>query len=200
MMEQKFRTSFIPKRPQVSAARRRRGVSVSILFLGGLIVFLGALALSVGIFFYQQILVKSIEEKTIALEKAQAAFEPTLIAQLLRLDTRIKSAEEILDNHVALTSFFDLLESTTLKSIQFQNFSYTASPGGEIQIVMEGLGRSFSSVALQSDVFSKNPVINNPLFSNFSVSDLGEATFDFTASVSPSSFLYRSSVQPLTQR
>ena len=169
-------------------------------FLGALIIFLAAVIASVGVFLYKQVTTQNLDEKKLQLEMARAAFEPALIKELALLDLRIQSAEEILDSHVALSAFFNLLEQSTLKSIQFNDFTYSVSDGGGMRIQMHGRGLSFSSVALQSDVFGKDPFIQNSIFSNLDLDDVGNVIFDFSASVDPTLVSYRRLWEGITKR
>ena len=127
MVAQFGTTSFIPKKPETPTARRKRGGVINIFFLAALIVFLTATAASVGVFLYQRITEQSLDEKRVQLKKAQEAFEPALIKELALVDLRIQSAEKILNSHVAMSAFFDLLEQSTLQNIQFSTFSYSFS-------------------------------------------------------------------------
>lgn len=193
-------TSFIPKKPQSPVAGRKRGGVINIFFLISLIVFLGALTVTVGVFLYEGFVKKNIAEKSTQLEQAREAFEPTLIEELSKLDVRMQSAQEILDSHVALSAFFELLERSTLKSVRFNSFANITSPEGRVGITMKGTARSFNSVALQSDVFGKDPFIRDPLFSNLNLDDLGNVIFDFSATLDPDLLSYRQIVDPLTQK
>jgi hypothetical protein len=92
------------------------------------------------------------------------------------------SAREILDNHKAPSALFDLLEDTTLTSIQFKNLSYGMKEG-RMSISMGGVASSFGSVALQSDIFGENKFIQESIFSNLNLDDKGNVVFDFSAFV-----------------
>lgn len=201
MAQQFGTTSFIPKKPQGTAVKHKSsGGVINIFFLGALIIFLGALVVTAGVFLYERFVEQSIEEKSTQLEKARDAFEPALIEEFSKLEIRIQSAQEILDSHLALSFFFELLESTTLKSVQFKDFINITSPDGRISITMRGTARSFSSVALQSDVFGKDPFIRSPLFSNLNLDDLGNVIFDFSATLDPALLSYKQAVDPVTQK
>jgi len=201
MAQQQFgTTSFIPKKPQTPSAKRKGGGVINIFFLISLIIFLGALTVTVGVFLYERVVAQNIEEKSAKLEKAREAFEPTLIEALSKLDIRIQAAQEILDSHIALSSFFELLERLTLQSVQFNDFNNVISPDGRVGIAMKGTARSFSSVALQSDVFGKDPFIRNPLFTNLNLDDLGNVIFDFSATLDPALLSYRQVVDPTIQK
>ena len=190
-MEPKFKTSFIPKRSLATApGRKRKSVSIAIVPLIALILFLGAVGLTFGIFLYQQILIANLDSKKEKLEQAREALKDPLIDELVRLDTRIKSANEILSSHLILTALFDLLEERTLANVRFTDFSYDISEDNTVQITMGGVARNFNAIAVQSEVFTSDRLVQNPIFSNLGVDQDGRVTFHFTASVDPRVFSY----------
>lgn len=194
-MEPRFKTSFMPKKPVApQTGRVPRGGSVGLFFLLTLIVFLAAVVVSAGLFLYQLYLTNSIERKSDELERARASFDPALIQELTRLDTRIETAGSLLDNHIALTRLFAFLEENTLESVQFQNFRYTTLSDEGVTIAMSGKAKSFGAVALQSDVFGNSSFIRDPIFSNLNVDVFGDVTFNMTAFVNPSMLSYRTFV------
>ncbi|MCW9054445.1 MAG: hypothetical protein OQJ98_00470 [Candidatus Pacebacteria bacterium] len=194
-MEPKFRTSFIPKKTLAAATvEKRRAGSLGILSLLALTLALGAVVLSVGTFLYAQLLDASITRKSETLTRAQAAFEPALIRELVRLDSRIKEAEGILDEHLSPSAFFEELEGLTLKSVRFSEFSLTRIGEGRISISMKGVADDFSGVALQADIFGKSRMIREPIFSNLNINQEGRAVFNVTAILDPSELEYTEQV------
>ena len=187
-MEPKFRTSFIPKKTLATAAtaQKESGGPLGTITLITLIIALGAVVLSVGTFLYQQILESNITRKTETLERARAAFEPALIQELVRIDSRIEAAESILNKHITPSVFFESLEGATLKSVQFQDFSLTRVSDDRISISMKGIAQDFRGVALQADIFGKSRFIREPIFSNLNLNNNGNAVFSLSAFVDPS--------------
>ena len=105
-------SSFIPQKTFGQTTKKKR--TASLYFIVSILLFLVSVAGSVGVFAYKKILESSIESKAISLQRAKEAFDPNLIEDLARLNNRIKSSEEILFSHVALTPVFALLEELTL--------------------------------------------------------------------------------------
>ena len=187
-MEPKFRTSFIPKQTLKAAAgggSTRRSGAGGIISLLALVIVLGAIVLSVALFLYQQLLDSSIDRKAETLERARAAFEPALIEELVRLDTRIESAERILDTHIAPSAMFDTLEALTLRSVQFTDFNFTRISNERMSISMSGIAGDFNDIALQADIFGKNKIIKEPKFSDLNLDQAGRAVFKVTAFIDP---------------
>lgn len=187
-MEPKFRTSFIPKKTLATVTNLKKGSSspLGIVTLITIIIALGTVVLSIGAFLYQQILDVSIARKTDTLERARAAFEPTLIEELIRVDSRIKSAETILGQHITPSILFESLEKITLKSVQFQDFNFTRTGDDRISISMKGVAKDFRGIALQADIFGKSKLIKDPIFSNLNLNQAGDAVFSFSAFIDPS--------------
>ena len=124
-----------------------------------------------------------ISKKDKLLEVEINKLEPALINELAVVDARFRSANELLGNHLAPSHFFKHLEEVTLQSIRLTDFSYTATPGTNPTISMSGTANSYSSVALQSDVLSRDEFISSVLFSGLDVSESGQIIFDINAEV-----------------
>src|SRR3989344_4067775 len=101
-------SSFIPhETPGMGQTRRERGSGLAdLLTLVAIVLFVASGALAVGVFLYQQYLETSTTSKLDQLQRAQAAFEPSLIQQLTRLDDRMRAAGQILGTHIAPSAFF----------------------------------------------------------------------------------------------
>jgi hypothetical protein len=189
-MEPTFRTSFIPKKNLEQGATHPKRAGLGVFTLLTLIILLGAVTVGVGAFLYKQILISSIAKKTETLERARGAFEPALIEELIRLDSRITNAQTVLNDHIAPSLFFDALENLTLKSVRFRDFSYTRIGKDKISITMKGNARDFAGIALQADIFGKNRIIKEPIFSNLNLDNDGNALFELVAFIDPLQIRY----------
>jgi hypothetical protein len=193
-MEPKFQTSFIPKKSitTIPVKQNRPSSSVGVLSFLSVIIFLGAVVASVGVFLFQKFTENSINQKIEQLEKAKDAFDVVTIDQLKRLDTRMNAAQEILGAHSAVSAVFQVLQASTLKTVQFASFSFEQMTDGKISVAMTGRAVSYSSMALQADIFGKNRQIHDAIFSNFSLDPSGNVTFNFAAYVDPAMISYES--------
>ncbi len=184
--------SFIPKKPLSSVKQKPRSGSSAGLFFGiSLIIFVISVGTGTFLYAYNVFLEKKVTNMNTSLERAKSAFEPSLIMELKRVNTRIGFAEKILDKHVAFSKFFKILEEDTLKSVRFKQFTYSIDNKGGVDIDISGEARDYSSIALQSDVFGDNKYIKNPIFSNLGLDSFGNITFNLTAGVDPSLVLYK---------
>ncbi len=195
-MEQDFQTSFIPKKPMIEErpiSSRPIGLFtiISIFIFFTLIVATGAL------YFYNGVLAKNITQMENDLSLAKDRFEPSKIVQLQVLDKRLIASNEILANHVAISPIFNALQAITMKTIGYTKFSYDfdGSANAKIIVKMSGTAIGYTSIALQADLFSKNKYLIDPVFSNLSLDDKGNVTFDLNFSVDPNFIDYKKTLQ-----
>lgn len=190
-METGIKSSFIPQDAQVAAApRAMRGPGLSdLLILIAIVVLVASVALAIAVFLYVQFLKTSTASKLEQLERAKAAFEPSLIQELTRLDDRMSAADKVLSEHVAPSVFFHILEQLTLQTVSFSNLDFRAADAQDMSIKMRGVAASVNSIALQADYLSKSGAIASPIFSNIDRQVTG-VHFDLSAIVNPAALRY----------
>jgi hypothetical protein len=123
------------------------------------------------------------------LQRAKDAFEPSLIQELTRLDDRMHAADQILSAHLAPIALFDALQQSTLSTVAFGTLDFLAVDPQRMTISTTGVARGVNSIALQADLFSKNGVITNPIFSDISRQPDG-VHFTLGAVVNPAAINY----------
>lgn len=168
-MESGIQSSFIPQEAEVVVSNNDRYAGstdgLSDLFtLFAVVLFVASLALAGGVFLYEQFLSTQTSQKIEDLARAKAAFDPALVQRLIRLDDRMRTAQQLLEAHPAPSVVLEALNQSTLTTVSFGSFGYDAADAKNITVTMSGLARSINSVALQDDVFSKNDVLTNPIF------------------------------------
>lgn len=171
-------TSFTP-----GAGHSRKGIGDLIVLLS-IVLFVASAALAVGVFLYGEYLKQSSTSKLEQLERARAAFEPSLIQELTRLDERMLAAGEVLGAHIAPSAFFRMLEQTTIASVQYTSLSFETTETQRMTIKMKGIAESVNAIALQADLFSKGGMIVSPIFSNINRAAAG-VQFDLSAQLNP---------------
>jgi len=186
-MEQDFQTSFIPKKPMIED-RTVAPRPISLLTVIAIFIFFTMLVSSGALYFYKTVLQKNITQMASDLSLAQNRFEPAKISQLQVLDKRLKAATAVLSNHIAVSPIFQMLEDLTMKTVAYTKFNYQfgTTSAAPITINMSGIAVGYRSIALQADLFSTNPNMIDPVFSNLSLDDKGNVLFDLQFSVSPS--------------
>ena len=190
-MDPKLQSSFIPKKPIPNGPALRSVSTVNIFFVIALFIFILSLAAGAFIFFYNQHQEQSISSKASQLETIKRDFSDKLTQELTRLDSRLITANKILDQHLAISSAFKLIQAITAKNVQFTKFEYTLKNGTTPNLVLAGQGRSFNTVSFQSDLFRNNPSIKAPLFSDIRLDEKGNVLFSVTADLDPELVLYK---------
>lgn len=191
-MESGIQSSFIPQdaavQTKVPGAPRPSGLH-DLLFLAAIVLLVASGALAGAVFLYAEYLGTSETSKIEQLKRAKEAFEPSLIQELTRLDDRMHAAEQVLTTHIAPTSFFKALSDSTLTTISFRSLAFEATDPQNITVKMSGVAQSVNSIALQADLFSKNGVITNPIFSDINRQADG-VHFNLKALVNPAAVNY----------
>lgn len=187
-MDPQVSGSFIPKAPLVDTRRSAGGMGL-LLIVAVLLLVLSVVGAG-SVFAYQQILTTQIASKSDSLKRAEGAFEPDVIEQLSRLDSRITHAQTLLQNHTAPSAIFDYLSTITLEQVQFTDFTYQMGGDGSATIALSGVGDSFSTVALQSDQFGASRLLKDVVFSDVAIGTGGRVTFTVKATLDPSLYLY----------
>lgn len=192
-MDPQVPTSFIPKKP-LDGGRSAGGAFGGLLSLLALFIFVGSIFGAAGVFLYQSYLNQSIAQKSDSLTKAQGAFDPSTITDLIRLDSRLNNAGRLLQGHVAISPIFNFLSSETLANVEYNSFEYTLQDNGSATVLLGGQADSFSTVALQSDQFSASKVFKDVIFSGITVDPTGKILFNVAATVDPSFINYGKSL------
>jgi hypothetical protein len=192
-MDPRFQTSFIPKKPIVAQARTVAPSSINLITLIATVLFIGVIALAGAAFFYKGLLVKQIEADKATLDRARDAFDPKLIAQIVRLDTRIETARKLMASHIAVNPLFEFISSITLQSVRFKDFSFSYAGADKIQVSMTGQARNYASVALQSDELYKQKTLQNVTVSDMTLDQSGIISFKVSALVDSKLLSYSNS-------
>lgn len=189
-MEQKFQTSFIPKKP-VTDSGTNQSSGISLLLLVSIIIFFISVGLAGYVFLQKNLLQQNIKKDQLAIEQNKSGLvsDSITIENLVQLNSRIKIAKELLDKHVAISPIFDFLQQRTLKSVRFKNFNFSSTGKDEIgqakiSVQMAGQAMDWETIASQADEFGKpewKKIINEPKISNLSLNADGSVSFVFNA-------------------
>lgn len=196
-MEQNFQTSFIPKKPIIKENTGSGGGPVSFFVIISILVFITMVVVSVGMVVYKKTLTTKIKSMENDLVLANKRFELQTISELKLLDRRLVSAKEILSKHIAISPLFKELQNVTLKNVRYNNFSYDISQTNTNTVLVRLTGEAvgYRSIALQAEVLAKNPNFINPVFSNLSLGQRGNVSFNLDFGVDRSFFDYKRTIQ-----
>lgn len=180
-MDKDFQTSFIPKKAIEPKPKMVKSGGGGIFNLIALIVFVASLVSAAGAYFYRDSLVNQVAQNKISLQRARAAFEPSLIEELQTLDKRLNAANVILDKHIAVSPIFKILTDITLPTVRYSDFTYELDEeSNTVNVEMKGEARGYNHIALQADLFDKNKFIKNPIFSDFVLDQTGNVDFNLS--------------------
>ena len=172
MADSAKKTSFIPKQTMGTLPKRasRRSHSFSIFNLITIVVFVGALIVSIGVFFYKDFTQSALDAKKQELVEFKQTFSNEDFQSIRELDRRISTAKSLLDAHLSPSVMFDALELNTQNVVQFTQFSYTQGGSGEVEVVLAGQAPRFNTIALQAQRFANTAVLPTAVFSELSIS------------------------------
>lgn len=191
-MEPKFQNSFIPKKPM--GLTQNMGVpvvhSTNIFSVLAGIIFVIALLISGGLFAYGKILDGQIKDAQGKILAARGAYEPEKIKELIDIDKKITSSNDLLRNHVAVSEVLSLLENLTLKKMRFTSFEYTKN-NNKPTVSITGDIQTYNALARQQEFFASTEFIRNPRFTDFNLGDNGYISVKFSADLDQSLISYK---------
>ncbi len=191
-MDSKFNTSFIPKKSlqadtgsssgdkYVSRRTTHYGPGFFLTFL----IFVASVVASIGVFGYTTIVNKQIDEYKKTLDEQQNKFDSAVVDELIRAESRIENAKDLVVNHTILTQLLSKLEAITLRRIQYTELTYVDETDAQPLLTLLGIAESYKSVAQQTTVFRNDNLIHNPIMVELEKSnDTDDVTFALEASV-----------------
>jgi hypothetical protein len=204
-MEPIVSTSFIPKRPVSTEPIRSSssGSSVGVLSFLTFIVVAGTALSFAGVYFYKQSLESQKANLQAQITQAQQGLGTSFVTDMKRLSQRIEGVKTLIGGHVVVTPIFQALQSTTLQSVQYQDFTYefttdTTTNTKTINVTIKGVAKNYATLALQSDAYAKSTLIHNPVFSGLTVEDkTSRVGFKLTFTVNASDLSYQTFIQNL---
>ncbi len=202
-MDPKFQSSFIPKGSPTStggtsyastnfASGRPLKEGNLFSFMATIIFALSFLA-ALGLLGYTYYLNYSINRMKAELVAARDNLEPEVINELIRLDSRLNFARDLITNHQIVTPLFAFLSASTPVTVRFKDFNLSHTEKGVV-LRLQGEARGYGALALQADIFNKQKFFNNATFSDFNLSEKGDVVFSFQATVDPSLLSYENSI------
>lgn len=202
-MESKFQTSFIPKKSLDETSGVKVKTPISIFSLVAIILIALSVFLSAAVFAYEFIAKKQVASKKEELRQIEAGFDYGAVDEIVRVDSKLKSVENLLNSHIAVSNLFDFFEENTLQRLRFSDFTFSYFSRDRVVITMKGQAKSFEVVAKQSEAFSRaasaGENLRNPIFSDLNLDDSGNVAFSFLASVNPRLLQYASSMNEASE-
>jgi|SRR3989344_4518480 len=189
-MDAKFQPSFIPKQPVAVISRQETG-HISLLYVIASILFIVTLGLMGVVFIAERSLNQDIVNLNQTLIEAKSSFEISTIEELKKVGARTSIANSLLDNHIALSPFFEALQLATFESVSFAGLSIDSADARAVTVNLAGQAESYNSIILQSDFLKSLSLFKSPTFSGFSLDENGSVSFNFSATLDSSLVSYK---------
>lgn len=179
-------TSFVPKQPVKPGVRySSNGGNPFMMIAVGLLVL--SIAGAGAVFGYQYYLGNVRDSKKAEVEAVRQSINSQVVEDFIRTRDRFTSAQDLLNSHVAVSQFFDLLESLTLQSVRFDGLSFRLAEDRSAEIEMDGTARSFNALAAESSAFASEKRIKRAIFSGIAVDPATRnVSFTLSAALEPS--------------
>jgi hypothetical protein len=146
------------------------------------IVILGCFA----VFGYQYYLQGVAKHKADQVIQAQNSIDEATVTQFIRLRDRFTAAKTVLGSQIALSRFFNDLETLTLQGVRFTSLRVTVTDDRSGTVTMNGTAKSFNTLAAQSQSFASDKRIKRAIFSGITVSPADKTvTFTLDAVLDP---------------
>ena len=168
-MDTGISSSLIPHEQLVQPINHTRSGGIEDLasFLS-IILLVVSVGLGGGVYIYQHILGAQLDSKKQSLDNGRKNLDTNTVNHLIKLSARLSAADTLLTAHVAPTLLFAALSQSTLQTVAFDGITYSADDPTKVRISMGGNAQSVNSIALQSELLAKSPIIKSPIFSGIS--------------------------------
>lgn len=207
-MDSKISTSFIPKESINTGGLRQRREPLGIIVLISLLILAVAVLYFAGIFAYRYVVYNEINTpcRDIGGGNKKCGLKESLdltvrelqlakLADLKRLDTKLKNGSTVLNKHITLQPFFTFLGQLTGQNIQYKKLQFSK----ENKFELEGTAKSYEDIAYQQKVFADpekgQKYISSFAFSDFDLDPKGNVTFKLTLTVDNKLLSYKDNSQ-----
>ncbi len=148
-----------------------------LLFSGGLLFV--AVAVYIGLLFgYEPYVSSQIDALNVQMNTLAKLVSPSDEAQLVALYSESANLEQVLANHVTLSSFFAWLEKNTEANVYYTSFGFSSGD----QIALEGSAASEADVNQQMAIFEVAPEVKSVALSSVSLNSQN-GTWRFAATL-----------------
>lgn len=178
-------TSFVPQSASSAARQFRSDFTGAFGFIAYGILGI-VFVLAIGVFVYGRILSATQAAKDIELAKAEASIDPATAASFVRLRDRLTSGATLLDNHVAFSEFFKVLETLMPTNVRFSSLHLSFDTVTKVKLDGSGIAKSFNTLAAASNAFAEDGRIKEAIFSGISINKDSSVSFTLSAALDPS--------------
>ena len=154
-------TSFIPKRGPVKRARQTASRQVHLLTIFSYILFCATLVATVAVFFYHRYIDDMRRQEISALNAAITSFNEDEMKRVIQLDSRLRQANQRLQNTVSVASIFDSLEQSTVQSARLTRMEIEREGDASFMLEAEMETESFDASLFQRGIFERNQIVQS---------------------------------------
>jgi hypothetical protein len=177
-------TSFVPS--SNTAPRRFRSDLTGMFGLLSYFVLAVVFILALGVFFYGRVLAGSQASKDAELAIAESGIDSVTVETFVRLRDRLNLGQTLLNNHVAFSGFFSLLETLVPAPVRFISIHLSIGDTGSVKLEGSGSAKNFNALAAASTAFAHDGRIKDAIFSNIEVNSKDSSvSFALSASLDP---------------
>ncbi|MBU6214588.1 hypothetical protein KGM48_01970 [Patescibacteria group bacterium] len=178
-------TSFLPQ----SASSPKHDASETII---GVLAFLGYVVagaifvFAIGVFLYGRVLLMTKNAEDAQLAKAVAALDTSTVPAFVRLHDRLVTGMTLVNNHVALSGFFPILEAITPGPVRFNTIRISFNDKHEATLDAAGTAQNFNALAATSAAFAADNRFKGAIFSGIVLNQKdGSVAFTMSAALDP---------------
>ena len=188
-------TSFVPKQPVANQQRRSRASNGLLYYIAFFV--LGVTVIGAGLTFGYKTYLDTVQvARKTRLDTVEKTIDATTVEDFIRLRNRIQVAQGLLDRHVVMSQFFDVLESLTLQNVRFKSLQFSVDEDRSAKIEMHGIARSFNALAAESAQFASEKRIKRAIFSSIVADKTGAVSFSLQAELNPKLVIVSSDAKP----
>jgi hypothetical protein len=152
-----------------------------------------------GIFGFEMYVNSLAIQKKTELEQREKSIDQATVTEFIRLRDRFDIAKNLLDHHIVLSQFFDVLEAITLQNVRFSTLRITADGATVPSIDMAGTAKNFNALAAQSSAFANEKRMKRAIFSDIDL-DSKNGTVSFKLKANLETPLVTQSVESLQKQ
>ncbi|MEI6494469.1 MAG: hypothetical protein WCO03_00205 [bacterium] len=200
-MDGGIQTSFIPKQESFVKQSPKQVAPMGLFVIVSSIILAISLVFFAGAYAYKTIIYNEInsacgqanssgDQKCGLLSSVQIErqnLNPDRLMAYRRLDAKMKIAKDIIEKHNTFIPFFNVLATSTLKTVRYTKFEYNDKNG----INLSGIASSYEDIAVQSKVFNQIKQIKSFMFSDLDLNDKGYVNFKLVLTLDPSIVSYK---------
>lgn len=175
-------TSFVPH-PGGSEARRSSTDLTGAFGFFAYFVFALAVFSALGVFGYDLALAKKQKVKDAAVAEAERQLDLGAVTSVIRLRDRLNSGQTLLNNHVAHSNFFQMLEGALPTNMRLSQMHIIMDPEGKVTLTAAGTAKTLNTLAQASKSLATDGRIRDAIFSSIVIGTDNAYGFNLTATL-----------------